>query len=162
MTDILLTNQRISKSSHIWEKMPTKIRSLVVRPSVQTQLAELAAIPGESCGVIIGHAYGDRLVVTSVYYWNTVGEDKSFCLPISFIFDAINEYREKGGQDSLLGIFHTHPGGETALSEVDLAYANLYNWIWLIASSIPDDTLFAAYACIKQKVSVIPVELETS
>lgn len=148
-----------ARPPRLWAKLSCQLISLVIPHRVQSQLAELATISGESCGVIIGHVDDNRIIVTEISSWNKVGETKSFRLPVSFFFDSINQHRKKGGQDLLLGIFHTHPGGETALSEGDLAYAKLYNWIWLIASPVQNKTLFSAYASIDQNVSQIPVEL---
>lgn len=152
-------NKTNIKPSRLWAKFPTTIRSLVISSHVQAKLAKLATMPGESCGTLIGRVNDDRLIVTSVASYNVIREDKSFSLPISFLFDSINEHRKIYNQDSLLGIFHTHPDGKTALSEVDLAYAKLYNWIWLIVASVPQDTLYEAYSCIDQKVLQISVEL---
>lgn len=90
--------------------------------------------PGEVCGFLIGRKEGGAVEIVSMALSPNRADD-----PASrFLLDPamhLRLQRELRGSDfSILGVFHSHPGGEAALSEADRESQAPGDWIWIVSA----------------------------
>ncbi|MEE8370947.1 MAG: M67 family metallopeptidase [Sphingomonadales bacterium] len=90
--------------------------------------------PYEVCGFLIGRSrQGFAEVVSMALSPNRADDPAS-----RFLLDPamhLRLQRELRGSDfSILGVFHSHPGGEAALSAADCESQAPGDWIWIVSA----------------------------
>lgn len=94
----------------------------------QQLLREAAASPNaEICGLLIGKTSVERIIPAA-----NVAEDRrnTFEIDPASLFAAIRT--ERAGRGTLLGYYHSHPGGQPTPSDRDTAQAVGDRRIWMI------------------------------
>jgi proteasome lid subunit RPN8/RPN11 len=101
-----------------------------------------AARPREACGLIEGLCRGDLLIASALHLCSNraVGEGRFAIDPQEQI--ALVK-RLRGGETSLIGCWHSHPGGKAAPSARDIACGGPEGFVWLIAA----EAALAAFIC---------------
>ncbi len=102
--------------------LPIEAMPVRYRPTVLEALANHAesAFPAEACGLLAGSRSGDQITVTDYYPLPNHATDprRAFRIdPLAFL--GI----DKATAGSIVGVFHSHPGGSTAPSSSDLLAA---------------------------------------
>ena len=96
------------------------------------RLAE-AAYPEECCGLLVGRREADRIVVTRLAPSpNVAGGDRRRTFEVSpqVRFDLMRDLR--GGPETIVGHYHSHPDGTAEPSTTDLAMAWEPDLAWII------------------------------
>jgi proteasome lid subunit RPN8/RPN11 len=89
------------------------------------------AVPAECCGLLIGHGR-EHVTVTEVVAAANIAEDsrRRFTIDPQTQFDVLRRLR--GSEYRIVGHYHSHPNGNTALSAHDLAMADDPDAIWVV------------------------------
>ena len=106
-------------------------RLLIARPLVEAMLqAARSAAPEECCGLLIGQ--GNR--VTRLVPAANVHETPSrfFTIDPAVQFSTLRELRAAGGEEAVIGHYHSHPNGPAEPSARDLAEANDPEALWIV------------------------------
>ena len=92
-----------------------------------------ASYPNEACGVLVGHPEEGGWRVTAAVPGANVHPEprRRFEVDPRLVFDWMRKLR--GGPNSLIGHFHSHPDGPAEPSSTDRDSAYDRNAIWLIA-----------------------------
>ena len=95
--------------------------------------AARAAHPAECCGLVVGIVDDDQVHVAALHpARNLSADDGRFQIdPADHI--AAQKSARAGGH-SIVGCYHSHPGGVAQPSGADLAGAGEDNFLWLIAA----------------------------
>ncbi len=90
--------------------------------------------PYEVCGFLIGRRDRDLVEVVSMALSPNRADDPSsrFLLDPAMHLRLQRELR--GSEFSILGVFHSHPGGEAALSAADCESPAPGDWIWIVCA----------------------------
>jgi proteasome lid subunit RPN8/RPN11 len=92
-----------------------------------------AALPRECCGVLLGvkeqHGITVHSVVSTLNVATLIG---GFTIPDEEIRRARLVASRRG--QSIVAVFHSHPGGPTLLSEADQEAISYSEWPWVIIS----------------------------
>lgn len=118
------------------------------------------AFPSECCGLIEGTAAEDGWCALALHEAANVAEDpsRSFLVDPSAQFALL--HRLRGSGRSVIGCFHSHPGGQAAPSARDRAEAAEDGFLWLIAAGSPEaDYLLAAFLFDARSRDFEPVAL---
>jgi proteasome lid subunit RPN8/RPN11 len=103
-----------------------------------------AAYPNECCGLIEGLRDGGRFHAMTLYpARNLAGESDRFDIDPRDHLAAARTARANGR--SIIGCYHSHPGGRTEPSARDLAGAAEENFLWLIAAG--EELAAFVYSC---------------
>jgi proteasome lid subunit RPN8/RPN11 len=92
------------------------------------------AYPNESCGLLIGTSDESGWCVTRAVVGDNVHPEprRRFEVDPRLVFEWMRKLR--GGDESVIGHFHSHPDGPAAPSETDRASAFDRAALWLIAA----------------------------
>ncbi len=93
------------------------------------------AYPRESCGLLVGHAEGDDFTVTSIQpsaNLETSGAPDRFEIDPTLRIRLQRELR--GGNEAILGHYHSHPDHAAEPSAADRAMAYEPEMVWLITA----------------------------
>ena len=95
--------------------------------------AAAAAYPEECCGLLVGRG-ADELTVTRVVTTLNVAADprRRFAIDPQAQFDLLRATR--GTSERVIGHYHSHPDGSTALSAHDLAVAFDPEAVWVLVA----------------------------
>jgi proteasome lid subunit RPN8/RPN11 len=107
---------------------------LQISPTQRSELSRLAlsASPAECCGLLVGHSIDDRLIVTAIHPSENLATDKHISFEIDFRIRLHLEEDLADGPGQLIGLYHSHPGGQPAPSNKDLTDASEPDLVWLI------------------------------
>jgi proteasome lid subunit RPN8/RPN11 len=111
------------------------MRRLELPPELHAQIlrAGAAAAPAECCGLIEGVRDGDALRAAALHPARNLSPDAArFEIDPQDHFDALRRARVAG--HSIIGCYHSHPGGRPEPSPADLAGAGEEGFLWLIAA----------------------------
>ena len=104
-------------------------------PEAASTIARAAeqSYPNEACGVLVGHSEEGGWRVTAAVPGANVHPEprRHFEVDPRLVFDWMRKLR--GGPQSLIGHFHSHPDGPAEPSPTDRDSAYDRNAIWLIA-----------------------------
>ena len=99
----------------------------------QVTLEARKALPGECCGLLLGHRDGDLASAVALHpARNLSPERERFQIAPDDHFPAVRRARSAGLQ--VIGCYHSHPHGQAAPSAADLAGAGEEDFVWLIAT----------------------------
>lgn len=105
------------------------------------------ADPNECCGLLVGGEVADGWRVTEVHESQnvTVSDPKT-----SFEIDPrllLTQQRSlRGTQNSIIGLYHSHPNGAAAPSPTDRRQAWQPGWLWIIVGvSGDEDSVLRAF-----------------
>jgi [CysO sulfur-carrier protein]-S-L-cysteine hydrolase len=98
---------------------------LTLPPAVQSDLFDHVrrALPQEAVGLLGGTSSGRVDIVLPLP--NIAGDERTFFADPFAQFTALNRLRRNAQE--LLAIYHSHPGGGTDASQVDLEYARAWS-----------------------------------
>lgn len=114
--------------------------SLPERLRAQILAEARAAVPRECCGLVLGCRRDDAAMVTALHPARNLAADANrFQIDPADHFAALRAAREAGL--SVIGCYHSHPGGAARPSAHDRAGAGEENFLWLIAT--PEGALAA-------------------
>jgi len=101
------------------------------------------AAPKESCGLLLSVAGSgvDMLVLSD----NTTDGDPTKTFEIDPEMLIACQKAERMGGAKVLGVWHSHPGGEAVPSDADKARSEHAGWLWLITAVKGDDTEHGLY-----------------
>lgn len=107
--------------------------------------AAQACFPNECCGLLEGRRAEDGWHVAEVHEMPNVADEpaREFLVDPQSQIALLRRLRETAR--SVIGCFHSHPGGRAEPSAEDLARALADDSVWLIAAGGPDDFSFSAY-----------------
>ena len=98
------------------------------------QLEEAAkrAYPREVCGFLIGHEEGadGHIDCFAISPNRAADPQQNFSLDPAMHLRLQRELR--GSSYAIVGLFHSHPNGSPAMSEIDLRAPAPEPWVWLI------------------------------
>jgi proteasome lid subunit RPN8/RPN11 len=99
-----------------------------------------AAAPRECCGLVLGRRRHDTAVAAALHPARNLAADADrFLIDPADHFAAMHAAREAGV--SVIGCYHSHPGGTARPSARDQEGAGEENFLWLIAT--PEGALAA-------------------
>lgn len=110
------------------------MRVLLAQP-LRTRIQQLAreAAPRECCGLLLGAREGDLFRITTIHpARNLAMQDDRFDIAPQDHFAAQRSAR--AGGVTVIGCYHSHPGGAAQPSSRDLAGAGEVEFLWLIAN----------------------------
>ncbi len=114
--------------------------SLPERLRAQVLAEARAAVPCECCGLVLGYRRDDVAMVTALHPARNLAADANrFQIDPADHFAALRVAREAGL--SVIGCYHSHPGGVARPSAQDREGAGEENFFWLIAT--PEGALAA-------------------
>jgi proteasome lid subunit RPN8/RPN11 len=92
------------------------------------------AYPNEACGLLIGRSDGSGWRITRAIVGDNVHPEprRRFEVDPRLVFEWMRRLR--GGAESVVGHFHSHPDGPAAPSETDRASAYDRSALWIIAA----------------------------
>ena len=102
------------------------------------QQAARAAYPNECCGLLLGEGEHD-VVVTAVVPAANVAENPkaAFAIDPQAQFNLLRAAR--GGQQRVVGHYHSHPDGPAQPSPRDLAMAHDPEAVWIVMGASAED-----------------------
>lgn len=90
-----------------------------------------AELPRECCGFLLGTRMGNGMIIThSVPTLNAEPGCGAFAIPDVEV-QRVRDLATREGMD-VLALYHSHPGGNAALSASDAAALRCSEWPWLI------------------------------
>ncbi|MFZ5609267.1 MAG: M67 family metallopeptidase [Pseudomonadota bacterium] len=115
--------------------------AVVLRPAHRRAIADasLAALPGEACGLLLGHLDGERRVITQVRVTRNAlaaSRHDRFEIEPAQLLRIHRQARAEGLH--VLGHFHSHPNGHGEPSTTDAAHVYDLGQLWLIQPIIDD------------------------
>lgn len=96
---------------------------------IESHAAE--AFPGESCGFLTGRAGGD-IILDAIPSPNRAGDKQEFLIDAALHLKLQRTLREKG--QAVIGIYHSHPSGDSVPSEKDMEGLQYRNLVWMITA----------------------------
>ena len=96
---------------------------------IESHAAE--AFPGESCGFLTGRV-GDDIILDAIPGPNRAGNKQEFLIDATRHLKLQRTLREKG--QAVIGIYHSHPSGDSVPSEKDRISLNDQNLVWMITA----------------------------
>ncbi len=119
-----------------------------------------ARFPAECCGLLEGIIAAQGWTVSAVHEGlNIAGEpQRHFLIDPQFQIELLRRLR--GTERSVIGCFHSHPGGLAQPSQADLSAAIEQDFLWLIAGGAPDEVVLRAYVFTGAEFQ--PVQLDES
>lgn len=114
--------------------------------ALQLQAEAVRAAPAEACGLLVGERTGGLIRVSTLHPTLNVAADplKRFEIDPAAHLALQRSLRGAGGH-SILGCYHSHPGGIAAPSPRDRACACDDGWVWIIVAT-GVKTALAAFA----------------
>jgi proteasome lid subunit RPN8/RPN11 len=96
------------------------------------EAAARRAYPSEACGFLIGHQEGETVHADCFALSPNRAEDarRHFALDPAMHIRLQRELR--GSPFAIVGLFHSHPNGSTAMSRADLRSPAPEQWVWLV------------------------------
>jgi proteasome lid subunit RPN8/RPN11 len=99
-----------------------------------------AAAPRECCGLVLGHRRSDAAAATALHPARNLAQTMDrFAIDPADQFSA--QRAARAARVSVIGCYHSHPGGAARPSAADLAGAGEEGFLWLIAT--PEGALAA-------------------
>ncbi len=108
---------------------------LVLPPALRAQIIgeAVAARPRECCGLIEGLRRGESIAATALHPARNLAErEDRFEIDPAAHIRLLKAARAAG--HTIVGCYHSHPGGEAQPSPRDLEGASEADFVWLIAS----------------------------
>jgi proteasome lid subunit RPN8/RPN11 len=113
---------------------------LLLPEALRAQILEAAkrAHPSECCGLIEGVADENGWSALALHETNNLAGDPSrrFLIDPELQFRLLRRLRGSGR--SVIGCFHSHPGGTASPSEQDREEAGEDGFLWLVAAGTPE------------------------
>lgn len=89
------------------------------------------AFPEESCGLLVGKKDA-KIILDAVPSPNLSPDSDQFLIDPEFHLKIRREFRGQGLE--IIGVYHSHPGGDSTPSSQDRAGPNITGFYWLITS----------------------------
>jgi len=105
-------------------EIPAKVLDLIEAEAIK-------AFPKESCGLLVGKKSID-LFIEAIPAPNLSPGPDQFLIDPEFHLKTQRELREQGLE--IIGVYHSHPGGDSTPSARDRAGPNTPGFYWLITS----------------------------
>lgn len=118
-----------------------------------------ACFPNECCGLIEGTRDNDGWHVVQLHEMPNIADNpaREFLVDPQCQIDLLRRLR--GTAHSVIGCFHSHPGGRPVPSHEDRRRAFTDDCVWLIAGSGSDDFSFAAYVYSAGAFTKLTIEI---
>lgn len=133
--------------------LPVSLRAVILEHARQSPSVEC-------CGLLIGVGE-DMISVEAVERAANMAAEpgRRFEIDPQVQFDLLRRLR--GTDQSIVGHYHSHPGGPPAPSAYDLSMAHDPDAIWVIVALRPDEAM-AAYTCQDQTQGFQPLQIVTA
>lgn len=105
-------------------EIPAKVLALIEAEAIN-------AFPKEACGLLVGKK-GVNNILEAIPAPNLSPDPNGFLIDPEFHLKTQRELREQGL--GIIGIYHSHPGGDSTPSPKDRAGPNIPGFYWLITS----------------------------
>jgi desampylase len=107
--------------------------------------AAYARFPAECCGLLEGMATANGWTVTAAHEARNIADEpqRRFLIDPQFQIGLLRRLR--GTARSVIGCFHSHPGGTAEPSGTDISAAIEADFVWLIAGGEPTRMVLRAY-----------------
>ena len=128
--------------------------NLILAPGILEEAIELSrnASPNEACGLVVGRGAGDRLIPVT----NISGNPHRYEMEPAELIAKLRSLRETG--EELIAIFHSHPHGPPALSQIDVERAYYPEAAHLIISlADPEQPRAVAFRIVDG--AVLPIDV---
>ena len=113
-------------------------RLLIAAELIEAMLqAARDAAPEECCGLLVGTSGRVTRLVSARNVHDT--PHRFFTVDPAAQFALLRELRERGGEEELLGHYHSHPSGPAEPSPRDLAEANDSALFWLVIDPVKNE-----------------------
>ncbi len=99
--------------------------------------ASEAAAPEEACGLLLGRAGSDRIMLSGCVPSRNLASDPVRRFEVDPAVRLRVQRAARSGAEPLVGVYHSHPSGTAAPSETDRRCLNEPGLVWLIAGSGP-------------------------
>jgi proteasome lid subunit RPN8/RPN11 len=96
--------------------------------------ASETAFPDEACGLLVGRRDGEAVLVTEVHTSSNLAEEPGRAFEVDPALRLALHKRLRGSADSVVGVYHSHPGHSAQPSRADLMRAWEPELVWLITS----------------------------
>lgn len=124
-----------------------------------------AAFPKEACGFLVGKKGGDFILET-ISAPNLFPGPDQFLIDPEFHLKTQRELRDQGL--AIIGVYHSHPGGDSTPSPQDRAGPNTPGFYWLITSlgekTRPKTSLFRENSsenpALSRNFDKVPLQIE--
>jgi proteasome lid subunit RPN8/RPN11 len=103
-------------------------------------------LPYEACGLLVGNRETDCIAVNDILFSVNVSESdprQSFEIDPA-LYIKLQKQARAGGPD-VVGVWHSHPGGQPEPSTTDKMLSVEKNWVWLITSASEQETQTKGY-----------------
>jgi desampylase len=111
--------------------------------------AARARFPAECCGLLEGMATANGWRVTAVHEAMNIADEpqRRFLIDPQFQIGLLRRLRST--ERSVIGCFHSHPGGTSDPSVTDISAAIEPDFVWVIAGGQPTRIVLRAYVFIR-------------
>jgi proteasome lid subunit RPN8/RPN11 len=120
-----------------------------------------AAAPLETCGLLIGRRDVDAITIEELVMSANLGEGdrrRRFMVDPQLQFETLRSLRGSGRE--VIGVFHSHPGGEPYPSDSDAEMALEAEFVWVIVSVANDGkTRTRAHLAVGDGAGFAPLQL---
>jgi desampylase len=122
--------------------------------------AARSRFPAECCGLLEGMVTANGWTVTAAHEAMNIADEpqRRFLIDPQFQIGLLRRLRST--ERSVIGCFHSHPGGSAEPSVSDIAAAIEPDFVWLIAGGEPTRIVLRAYVFTGGRFA--PVELQQS
>ncbi len=103
-------------------------------------------LPYEACGLLLGVRETDCITINDIMFSQNVSESdpkRSFEIDPT-LYIKLQKQARAGGAD-IVGVWHSHPGGQPEPSTTDKMRSVEKNWVWLITSAGEAETQTKGY-----------------
>jgi len=111
-----------------------EVTQLVLPQSVRREIGREAAraAPNECCGLLIGRIEENRAVIRSALPSDNLAQNPVNGFEVDPALLLTTQRRLRGGPDTLLGHYHSHPRGPVGPSPTDRERAWVPGHVWLV------------------------------
>lgn len=120
-----------------------------------------SAWPEECCGLIVGRAGSDELKISALVPAANVAEERRHeRFEVDPTVHLRLQRKLRGTDETVIGVYHSHPSGPAAPSAYDVARAIEPGWLWIIVG-LADGRAAEIQGFIHRADGFEPVELGT-
>ncbi len=94
--------------------------------------------PNEACGLLLGRGDNQAILVEALRPSANLSPEPHRQFEIDSALYLETQRHLRGSDQSVVGIYHSHPNGQAAPSAADLAQAWTTNFVWLILGIAPE------------------------
>lgn len=139
--------------------------TVVIAPNLLCEIvaAALRRFPEEACGLLVGRTQGDAQSITEVHESRNVALEPRRAFEVDPSLRLRLQRQTRGSGTGVIGVFHSHPGGDPSPSDTDRASIWEPDLVWLITGvreGVAGDT--RAFAVDPDGYGFHPVKIDVS